>query len=74
MIKDELQTKKSQLEARTKDLEKAVRLVSELGETCALLKTEISDLEHDENALTRGYIAIMADNSVGAKGNSEANQ
>lgn len=64
LIKSELDLKRCQLKDRNADLAKARRHVLELEQTCAGLQVDIADLEHDENALTRGYLSIMADNSV----------
>lgn len=61
LIRDQLQTKRLQLKDRLAALEMAERIVVELTATCNDLKTTIADLEHDQRALDRGYIAIMGD-------------
>ena len=66
MINDALVIAHRDLDVASLELEKALNRCADLETKCANLRQKISDLEHDKNALTRGYIAIMADNSVKA--------
>lgn len=61
LVADELATKRQRLKDRQADLDKAQRHVAELAQTCGRLKSDIEELEHDQRALDRGYIALMGD-------------
>lgn len=64
LIRAELDAKRRLLTDRLADLAKAMKHVEELRETCKGLEKDVADLEHDESALTRGYIALMGDNAA----------
>ena len=56
-----LKTGRGLLKDRRDDLERAKRLVKELEGTCADLEQKVAELERDERALARGYVALMGD-------------
>lgn len=61
LISNELATARMNLKDREGDLEKAILHVSELREIVGGLIDKVSNLEHDQRALDRGYIALMGD-------------
>lgn len=61
LIAAELTIKRRQLAERKEDLTKAELHVLELKGICASLETQVAELEHDQHALDRGYLAIMGD-------------
>lgn len=64
LISDALKAARSQLRDRLADLEKAKRHVVELEGVCSGLETKVAELARDEQALSRGYIALMGDRAT----------
>ena len=64
LIRAELNQARDNLKARQGDLTKARAHVAELEDTIARLTKKVADLEHDQRALDRGYIALMCDRNV----------
>lgn len=64
LIANAIKEKKQLLNDRQADLEKAEGHVKELRETCARLESHVSELEHCQRALDRGYLALMGDSST----------
>ena len=64
LIANALDSARLRLGGYQMDLAKAQARVAELTDTCERLTTTIAGLEHDQNALNRGYIAIMGDKAA----------
>ena len=66
LVQQELSAAKRDLQARLSDIDEVRKRESELICTCARLREKIAELEHDQKAIDRGYIAIMCDNAATA--------
>jgi septal ring factor EnvC (AmiA/AmiB activator) len=64
LIAAELYQAKAQLKDRQGELVKAERHVADVKDTCARLSAKIAELEHDQRALDRGYIALMSERAA----------
>lgn len=68
LISTELATARSYLKDRQGELAKAERNIAELKATCERLTEKITNLERDQRALQRGYIALMGDAAASGNG------
>ena len=61
LVQNELNAARRDLAAKLADIEDVRKLEAEMIVRCSELREKVADLERDQKAIDRGYIALMGD-------------